>query len=161
MIDFSISTARSLDAGAVGHILSVSNELMPWLPRVHSAAEEIRYAGDMIDAGWVKVAKIDGKVVGFIARHEAEVYALYVLPEAQYKGIGTALLEDAMGDCNKLGLWSYEANSAASVFYELRGFKALYGTNGSGNEAGLPDIRFEWSRGAPEFKPRRNAGTKG
>lgn len=155
MIEFTISAARLLDAGAVGHILSVSNDLMPWLPRVHSAAEEIRYAGDMIEAGWVKVAKIDGKVVGFIARHEAEVYALYVLPEAQDKGIGTALLEDAKGECDKLGLWSYEANGVAAIFYELRGFVNVDSTDGSGNEAGLPDIRFEWSRRAPEFKPVR------
>ncbi|ABG31674.1 N-acetyltransferase [Roseobacter denitrificans] len=161
MIEFTISPARSLDAGAVGNILSVSNDLMPWLPRVHSAAEEIKYAGDMIEAGWVKVAKIDNKVVGFIARHESEVYALYVLPEAQDKGIGTALLEDAKGECDKLGLWSYEANGVAAIFYELRGFVSVDRTNGSGNEAGLPDIRFEWTRNAPEFKPARGARKTG
>ena len=147
MIDIQIMAARSLDAGAVGNILSVANDLMPWLPRVHSAAEEIKYSGDMIDAGWVKVAKVDGQVVGFLARHETEVYALYVLPELQDKGVGTALLEDAKSECERLGLWSYEANGVASQFYMLRGFEEVDRTDGSGNEAQLPDIRYEWTRG--------------
>ena len=148
MTDVAIVPARSLDAGAVGHILSVSNEAMPWLPRVHSAAEEIKYSGDMIEAGWVRVAKIGDRVVGFIARHESEIYALYVLPEAQDKGIGTALLKDAMAACDRLVLWSYEANGIAKHFYGLRGFVEVDRTDGSGNEARLPDIRFEWTKGA-------------
>lgn len=147
MTDVTIMPARSLDAGAVGHILSVANDAMPWLPRVHSAAEEIKYAGQMIDAGWVRVARFKAQVVGFIARHETEVYALYVLPEAQDKGVGTALLKDAMATCEKLSLWSYEANGVASHFYGLRGFVEVDRTDGSGNEAQLPDIRYEWTRG--------------
>lgn len=147
MTELTIMPARSLDAGAVGHILSVSNDTMPWLPRVHSAAEEIKYSGEMIDAGWVRVAMSGGKVVGFIARHESEVYALYVLPEAQDSGVGTALLQDAMAACDRLALWSYEANGIASHFYTLRGFTEIDRTDGSGNEAGLPDIRYEWTRG--------------
>ena len=98
MSTITISAARTLDAGAVGHILSVSNDSMPWLPRLHSAAEEIMYAGDMIEAGWVRVAKRDGKVVGFIARWEEEIHALYVLPDAQDNGVGTALLDDAKAE---------------------------------------------------------------
>lgn len=147
MTDIVITPARSLDAGAVGNILSVSNDAMPWLPRVHSAAEEIMYAGDMIDAGWVRVAKMNGRVVGFIARHETRVHALYVLPEAQDKGVGTALLQDAKDASEELRLWSYQANSPATRFYGLRGFKEIERTDGAENEAGLPDIQFEWTRG--------------
>ncbi len=147
MIDVSITSARSLDAGAVGHILSVSNDQLPWLPRVHTAAEEIKYAGDMIEAGWIRVAKAEGEIVGFIARHEQEIYALYVLPAFQDKGVGTALIEDAKVDCDTLHLWSYAANLNATIFYGLRGFNEIDRTDGSGNEARLPDIRFEWKKG--------------
>ncbi len=146
MTDITITPARSLDAGAVGHILSLTNDQMPWLPRVHTAAEEIRYAGDMIEAGWVRVAKVDGRVVGFIARWEQDVHALYVLPDAQDKGVGTALIDDAKTDSETLALWSYEANAGATRFYGLRGFIQTDQTDGSGNDAGLPDIRFEWTR---------------
>lgn len=157
MIEVTISPARQLDAGAIGNILSLSNDTMPWLPRVHSAAEEIRYSGDMIDAGWVRVAKAEERVLGFIARHEGEIYALYVLPELHDHGIGTALLQDAMEQCDKLGLWSYEANSAAANFYMLRGFVEVDRTDGSGNETGLPDIRFEWSRSRQKRKKQAKA----
>ncbi len=146
MIDFTISPACTLDAGAVGNVLSVSNDLSPWLPRVHTAAEEIKYAGDMIDAGWVRVAKREDKVVGFIARQEAEIHALYVLPDAQNKGVGTALLDDAKSECDRLGLWSYEANQTALHFYGQRGFQEVDRTEGSGNDAGLPDVRCEWTK---------------
>jgi len=142
-----ITLARSLDAGAVGHILSVSNDLMPWLPRIHSAAEEIKYAGQMIEAGWVKVAKADGQIVGFIARHENEIYALYVLPEMHDKGIGTALIDDAKRECDHLALWSYQANASASRFYGLRSFVEVDRTDGETNDAKLPDIRYAWTKG--------------
>ncbi|WP_300032057.1 GNAT family N-acetyltransferase [uncultured Roseobacter sp.] len=146
MTELTITDARLLDAGAIGNILSKTNDQMPWLPRVHSAAEEIRYAGDMIEAGWVRVAKRDGRVVGFIARWEADVHALYVLPDAQDAGVGTALIENAKAECDALSLWSYEANSSATRFYGLRGFIQTDRTDGSTNDAGLPDIRFEWTR---------------
>lgn len=146
MIEIAITPARSLDAGAVGDILSVSNAAFPWLPRVHSAAEEIKYSGEMIEAGWVKVARVDGKVVGFIARDESEIHALYVLPDLQNNGVGSALVKDAMTDCDRLALWTYEANSAATHFYNLRGFVETDRTDGGGNDARLPDIRFEWMR---------------
>lgn len=147
MNEVTIYPARSLDAGAIGNILALTNDQMPWLPRVHSAAEEIRYAGDMIDAGWVRVAKSNGKVLGFIARDKEDVHALYVLPEAQDDGVGSALIEDAKSACDALALWSYEANTAATRFYNLRGFIEADRTDGSTNDAGLPDIRFEWTRG--------------
>ncbi len=148
MTDIDISPARTLDAGTVGRILSENNDLMPWLPRIHTAAEEIMYADQMIDAGWVNVARKDGKVVGFLARWDHEIVALYVLPDEHDNGIGTALLNVAKEDCAHLGLWSYQANSAATRFYDKRGFKQVARTDGSSNDVGLADIRFEWAKGA-------------
>ena len=147
MNDVDIKPARILDAGSVGRILSENNDLLPWLPRIHTAAEEIMYAEQMIDAGWVNVARKDGKVGGLLARWDNEVVALYVLPEAQESGIGTALLDAAKEECSHLGLWSYQANTGATRFYNKRGFRQVARTDGSGNDVGLADIRFEW---APE-----------
>jgi ribosomal protein S18 acetylase RimI-like enzyme len=142
-----ISPGEPLHAGPIGSILSATNDQMSWLPRVHSSAEEIKYAGDMIEAGWIKVAKLDGKVVGFIAVYEETIYALYVLPDLQNQGIGTQLLDTAKADNDTLKLWSYAENTQATRFYRLRGFVDVDRTDGSGNEAGLPDICFEWSKG--------------
>lgn len=146
MTNVTVISARSLDAGAIGNVLSATNGQMPWMPPVHSAAEEIKYAGDMIDAGWVRVAQIDGKVVAFIARDETQVHALYVLPEVQKMGVGTALLDDAKAHCAELRLWSYQANLSATRFYASRGFTELERTDGSGNDVGLPDFHFEWKK---------------
>lgn len=148
MTDVTVTAARSLDAGVIGDILSATNDQMPWLPRVHSAAEEIKYAGDMIDAGWIRVAHVEEKVVGFIARDDTQIHALYVLPEAQHQGVGTALLEDAKQTCDILRLWSYQENLMATRFYASRGFAELERTDGSSNDARLPDIHFEWTRSA-------------
>lgn len=147
MTDVTVTSARSLDAGAIGDVLAATNDQMPWMPRVHSAAEEIKYAGDMIDAGWVRVAYLDSRLVGFIARDGKQVHALYVLPGAQHQGVGTALLDDAKLQCDELRLWSYQANMLATRFYASRGFEELERTDGSGNDAKLPDIHFEWKKG--------------
>jgi GNAT superfamily N-acetyltransferase len=146
--DVTVTPARALDAGSVGQILSAANEETPWLPRIYSAAEQIRYAGVMIDAGWVRVARQEGQVIGFIARDDSEVHALYVLPRAQDMGVGTALVHDAQTACDALRLWSYQANRSATRFYAQRGFVEVARTDGSDNDVGLPDILFEWTRGA-------------
>ena len=148
MTQVNVTSARSLDAGAIGDILAGTNEQMPWLPRIHSAAEEIKYAGDMIEAGWVRVAHLEGKLVGFIARDDTKVHALYVLPGFQHQGVGTALLNDAKSGCDVLRLWSYQDNLAATRFYASRGFSELERTNGDANDVHLPDIHFEWTRSA-------------
>ncbi|MEM6886794.1 MAG: GNAT family N-acetyltransferase [Pseudomonadota bacterium] len=144
MTTVTISAGEPLHAGAIGRILDATNDQMSWLPRVHSSAEEIGYAGDMIEAGWVTVAKLDRHVVGFMAVYEQSIYALYVLPEVQNQGIGTRLLETAKAENERLTLWSYAENAQATRFYRLRGFVDVDRTDGSDNEAGLPDICFEW-----------------
>ncbi|XDA97497.1 GNAT family N-acetyltransferase [Sulfitobacter sp. LCG007] len=141
-----ISRARVLDAGAVGEVLSAANDALPWLPRIHSRAEEVRFAGDMIDAGWVKVAREGARVVGFLARDEAEIHGLYLVPQAQSRGIGTALLEAAKTESPRLGLWSFERNAKALRFYRRNGFVEVSRSDGRLNDAQLPDVRLEWQR---------------
>ncbi len=141
-----ILPARPLDAGAVGDVLSCANDALPWLPRIHSRAEEVMFAGDMIDAGWVHVARQGPEIVGFMARARTEIHALYLTPGAQGLGIGRALLSQAKTACDRLGLWSYQANARAARFYARAGFAEVARTDGAGNDARLPDIRFEWAR---------------
>jgi GNAT superfamily N-acetyltransferase len=142
-----IMAARTLDAGVVGHILTVSNKRMPWLPKLHSAAEDIRHCGDMIDAGWVRCAQLGGSPVGFIARRDDEILSLYVLPEFQGQGVGTALLAEAKATCATLRLWCFAQNLAAAQYYGGQGFGEIARTDGHGNEVKLPDIQFQWVKG--------------
>jgi GNAT superfamily N-acetyltransferase len=85
------------------------------------------------------VAESDSRVVGFLSggppRDEdvplpaAEVYAIYVLPEAWRRGVGRALLTTAVEHWRARGattlvLWVLEANARGRAFYEALGWRA-------------------------------------
>jgi GNAT superfamily N-acetyltransferase len=139
-----IRPARPLDAGKLSGILAEANATLDWLPRVFTAAEEIMLIGDMIDAGWIRVAYVDEGAAGFIARKGTEIHALALRPHVQGQGVARTLMRDAQRNAKKLGLWSFQANSRAKRFYEKCGFVEITRTDGAGNEARLPDIRYEW-----------------
>ena len=84
------------------------------------------------------LAQRDGRAVSFVSsgppRDEdvplsaAEVYAIYVLPEAWRGGVGRALLETATGHWRARGtgtlvLWVLEGNDPARRFYETMGWR--------------------------------------
>jgi GNAT superfamily N-acetyltransferase len=127
-------------------ILAAANAQLEWLPKLYSSAEEIMLIGDMIERGWVRVAWADDVIAGWIARKGTEIHALCLRPDMQGQGIARALMEDAKRNAKKLGLWSYQANDRATRFYAAAGFTAIEHTDGAGNDAHLPDIRFEWHR---------------
>ena len=52
--------ARTTDAGRVGAILSAFIDDTPWMPRIHTRAEDLSFAGMMIDRGWITVAEVAG-----------------------------------------------------------------------------------------------------
>lgn len=80
----------------------------------------------------IAVATLDKAVMGFVsfgasrspfAGHAGEFYALYVMPEAQGCGVGTALMAQAARNLVRLRLhgaavWVLEDNSAGRRFYE-------------------------------------------
>ena len=144
----SLRPATPLDAGRIGAIMSAWIEETPWIPQLHTRAEDIAYAGIMIDRGWVTVAESQ-TVVGYLARDKVDVVALYVDRAARCQGIGTLLLTDAMQHADTLQLWTFEANIGAQRLYARLGFNETHRTDGSGNDENLPDIHFEWKRNAP------------
>lgn len=83
------------------------------------------------------VATVGGDVRGFVCAGGArdadanaragEVYAIYVLPSAQRRGTGAALLDAAVSGmvdrgCDTFLLWVLTANAAGRAFYEARGW---------------------------------------
>jgi putative acetyltransferase len=67
----------------------------------------------------------EGKAVGFISLVGERVCALFVAPEMQGKGIGRALLKNALGLKGNLSLKVYRENENALCFYEKCGFVAI------------------------------------
>lgn len=146
MSAIALRPARTTDAGQVGGILSEFIDTTDWMPRIHTRAEDLGFAGDLIDRGWVTVAETGDQVTGFIARDGARIQALYVTAPARRQGVGTALLRQAQAERATLTLWTFEANAEARAFYAAHGFAVAEKTDGSGNDEGLPDLRLEWKR---------------
>lgn len=141
-----LRAARSTDAGKVGAILSEFIDTTPWMPRIHTRAEDVGFAGHMIDRGWVTVADVSGRVAGFAACEDAQLHALYVAEAARGNGVGAALLQAVKAQADTLTLWTFQANTRAHAFYERHGFAPVEHTDGARNDEGLPDVRFDWKR---------------
>lgn len=146
MSAFALRPARPTDAGRVGEILSGFIDDTPWMPRLHTRAEDLSFAGEMIDRGWVTVADGAAGVAGFAAREGDLIHALYVDASARGAGCGSALLRRMKAQAAALSLWTAQANARARAFYRAHGFAEVARTDGAENDEGLPDIRFEWQR---------------
>ena len=142
-----LRAARSTDAGKIGAILSAFAQDTDWMPIMHTGAEDIAHAGQMIDRGWVTVAEDSTAVCGFMALDGTDLDALYIAAGAQRKGIGSALIEAAKSGAETLELWTFDANLPARQFYLKHGFKEIQRSDGSSNDEKLPDIRFQWQKG--------------
>jgi len=116
-------------------------------PAVHTAEEDVAHFSALVtDAeheAWV--AEQDGRIVGFAILTATWLDGLYVHPEAQGHGIGTALLELARAlRPEGFGLWVFESNAPARALYRRHGFVETERTDGAGNEENAPDIRMDW-----------------
>ncbi|MEP5731749.1 MAG: GNAT family N-acetyltransferase [Sulfitobacter sp.] len=138
--------ARSTDAGKVGGILSEFAQTTPWMPKLHTGAEDVAHAGVLIDRGWVTIAQIDGKVAGFAAFDDPDLDALFVTQSARGQGVGTALISHLQSQHPVLELWTFQANTPAQQFYLKHGFSEVERTDGARNDESLPDMRFVWRR---------------
>jgi GNAT superfamily N-acetyltransferase len=109
--------------------MSVETRAIAWRHRLEADTDGLAPA-------WV--GESGGRVVGFVSggppRDEdvapptAEIYAIYLRPEAWRHGLGTALMGAATGHLRSLGatdlvLWVFEANRAARSFYEALGWR--------------------------------------
>lgn len=138
--------ATPLDAGRVGAILSSWIDETPWMPRIHTRAEDIAHADMLVERGWVTICESSDDLLGFIARDGDDIHALYIAPDARGQGIGSKLLTDAKRREDALTLWTFQHNIRAQAFYERHGFAEVERTDGARNDEGLPDIRYHWQR---------------
>lgn len=71
------------------------------------------------------VSEINGAIVGFIALLGNEVGAIFVEPEFQGRGIGSALMNKGKELHGNLEVEVFKANSIGRKFYSNYGFKLL------------------------------------
>jgi ribosomal protein S18 acetylase RimI-like enzyme len=141
-----IRPARPEDAEAVVRIFRESRaEAMPWLPVLHTPEEDLGQLSRQFDTCQAYVFEIDGRVLGFAVVKGNELDALYVAPEDQRQGVGSALFVKAQDERpNGFQFWVFRDNRRARRFYEAHGSHALHETDGAGNEERTPDVRYEW-----------------
>ena len=97
-----------------------------------------------IRAGRVTVAELDGEVVGLasVGPHQSHLvlWKLYVLPEHQGRGIGSALFDSvvarARGHYSQIRATYLEGNKSAQTFYRRKGFVEVDRESGC---EGIPD----------------------
>ena len=111
-----IRRAGPADAEAVAGVFTRAfEELLEFLPRLHTAEENLAFFRDLVLPGQeVWVAEEDARVVGFAALDERTLNHLFVDPQAQGRGVGGALLARAKkqrpdGFC----FWVFQQNRRA------------------------------------------------
>ncbi len=135
-----------MDAAARVHRAAFDHAL-PWLTGLHSPEEDRRFYRERLFKTCKLWGAFDGDAMtGMIAFHDDWIEQLYVLPEAQGRGVGTTLLEVAKRDSDRLQLWTFQRNAQARRFYQARGFALVEQTDGAGNEEKEPDARYLWTR---------------
>lgn len=93
----------------------------------------------------VRVALIEGRLVGFVAASTTSVSQLFVRKGLHRRGIGSRLLDWAKRQSSgSLWLFTFERNTVARAFYERHGFRIV--ARGFEPTWKLDDIKYEWSR---------------
>ncbi|UPJ53056.1 GNAT family N-acetyltransferase [Bradyrhizobium sp. 200] len=135
-----------MDAAARVHRLAFDRAL-PWLTGLHTPDEDRWFYRERMFKTCTLWGVFDRDVItGMIAFHDDWIEQLYVLPEAQGRGVGTELLDVAKRASEHLQLWTFQRNARARRFYEARGFMLVEETDGAGNEEKEPDARYLWRR---------------
>ena len=141
--------AHAADSELVAQIVAVFRDArrsrLQFTLDLHDAAEDRVFLSTVVlPHSEVWVGEVHGGVVGFIAFSAGWVNHLYVAPSHQRRGLGRRLLDVAKSANLSLQLWAFEANAPAIAFYEREGFRIAERTDGSGNEARMPDVRMQW-----------------
>jgi GNAT superfamily N-acetyltransferase len=142
-----LRAATRTDAPAIAALFLASfRKAMPYLPELHTDEETYEWiASEVLVTHEVEVAEDGGGIVGFAAIKGGLLGHLYVHPERQGVGVGSALLASAKERRpGGLELWTFQRNEAARRFYERHGFRAVELTDGAANEEHEPDVRYVW-----------------
>lgn len=117
-----------------------------YLPVIHTRSQDTTFCRGMILRFDVTVARTPFRTHGFLAQSGEKIHALYLAPKARRKGVGSALIEAAKAQSDRLELWCFQANASARAFYARHGFQEIEMTDGADNDEKIPDVRLEWSR---------------
>jgi len=96
-----------------------------------------------IPASETFIAESQGTMAGFYSLYGDNLAAIFVAPDLQGKGIGTALLDDAKKRRECLQLTVYKENVPSVKFYEKQGF--VFVSEQMDEHTGHPELVMEYS----------------
>jgi GNAT superfamily N-acetyltransferase len=136
------------DMDAVARVVRTAfDHALPSLAGRHTPEEDRLFFRERVFGTSEVWGAFDGAaMIGMIAFREDWIDQLYVLPNAQRRGVGTELLQVAQDSFDRLQLWTFQPNQPARRFYEARGFVLVQETDGAGNEENEPDALYQWAR---------------
>ena len=133
------------DATAISEVFLAARAGMAYLPELHTDGETRAFIRDVVVRTQEVLVFEEEGVQGFAAFDNAMLDHLYVAPEAQGKGVGSALLDEVKRHRpNGFEFWVFQANEGACRFYERHGCHVGQLGDGSENEEGLPDALYRW-----------------
>jgi ribosomal protein S18 acetylase RimI-like enzyme len=133
------------DAGAVAEVFIASFATLTFLPKLHTDEETRGFIRRTVETSEVWVAVDGGAIVGFASLSAEMLDHFYVHPDAQSRGAGSALLDQAKERRpDGFTFWVFQENEHARRFYERRGCRVVKLTDGSANEEKTPDALYEW-----------------
>jgi GNAT superfamily N-acetyltransferase len=123
------------------------DQALPTLAGRHTPKEDRWSFRERVFADCELWGAFDGAgMSGMIAFRQGWIDELYVLPEAQGRGMGSSLLEVAKDRFDLLQLWTFQRNASARRFYEARSSRLVRETDGARNEEREPDSLYLWTR---------------
>ncbi len=133
------------DADAVAAVFTASFATLTFLPMLHTDEETRAFIHGVVARDEVWVAEDGGRIVGMASLSIEMLDHLYVHPDAQGRGVGSALMDKAEERRpDGFTFWVFQQNENARRFYERRGCRLVRLTDGSGNEEKTPDALYEW-----------------
>jgi GNAT superfamily N-acetyltransferase len=109
-----------MDAAARVHRTAFDRAL-PTLAGLHTPEEDRWFFWERVFTTCEVWGAFGGaEMTGILAFRQDWIDQLYVLPEAQGRGLGTALLQVAQNAFDRLQLWTFQRNVQARGFYEAR-----------------------------------------
>lgn len=148
MDDFRIRKALVSDAEGIAkvHVYTWQNAYLGLIPDsiLQGLSVELR------TSSWIRniknpspkshtfIAEMDGEIVGFVdlganrekdLEYEGEIYAIYVNPQIQGRGVGAALMQAGLKTLKSEGfaeavLWVLDRNLHARAWYESNGWRS-------------------------------------
>lgn len=149
--DLVLRPAQPEDLGELAELfIATRRDAVPLMPAVVGDDAEVRdWFAQNAAQREIWLAE-DGDVLGFAVLKDAWLESLYVGPQRQGTGIGSALLDLVKAQRpDGFSLWVFASNTRARGFYHRHGLVELEHTDGSGNVERSPDVRMAWPGADP------------